>query len=106
MRSNTSSNRRHSDEEPVRGVKPPAVLTDLDRALDDMSGKEFLGLMSVFEELHQSVLEADLEASERVLKELGWVFGHAVGRRARRDLSDDDKTFLRSVDDFYDRGQE
>ncbi len=105
MRSNTSSNRRH-DGEPVHGVKPPAVLTNLDRALDDVPPDELLGLASVFQDLHDSALDAGLEASERVLKEFGLVVGYAVGRRARRDLSDDDKTFLRSVDDFYDRGQE
>ena len=61
MRSNTSSNRRHSDEEPVRGVNP---LTPLDEALDEMPAKEFLGLGMVFAELHESALEAGLEASE------------------------------------------
>ena len=103
MRSNTSSNRRHSDEEPVRGVNP---LTPLDEALDEMPAKEFLGPGMVFAELHESALEAGLEASERVLKELGLLLGHSMRRGARRDLSDDDKTLLRSVDDFHDRGQE
>ena len=35
MRFNTSRNRRHSVEESVRGVKPPAGLTPLNRALED-----------------------------------------------------------------------
>ena len=105
MRSNTSSNRRH-DGEPVRGVKPPAELTPLDEALDEMPAKEFLGLGLVFEELHESALEAGLEASERVLKELGLALGHSMRRGKCRDLSDVDKTFLLLVDDFYDRGQQ
>ena len=80
-------------------------LTPLDEALDEMPAKEFLGLGLVFEELHESALEAGLEASERVLKEFGLAFGHSMRRDKCRDLSDVDKTFLRSVDDFYDRGQ-
>ena len=99
MRSNTSDSNRHSDQEPARGVNR---LTPLDRALDGLSGDEFLGLAQVFQELQESACDAGLEASERVLKEVGLVVAHAVGRRVRRDFTDDDRTFLRSIDDFYD----
>ena len=87
-------------------MRPPPELTEIERALDEMPAREFLGLGMVFEELHESALEAGLEASERVLKELGRLLGHSMRRDKCRDLSDDDKTFLRSVDDFYDRGQQ
>ncbi len=75
-------------------------LSPLDRALDQVPPDEFVALAISIHDLLDDTVETGLDASERVLRELGLVICHAVIRRPRRDLSDDDITFWKIVNRY------
>ncbi len=72
-------------------------LSPLDRAFEQVPRDEFMDLAISFHDLLEDAVVTGLEASERVYRELGLVICHAVIRRQRRDLSDDDITFWKIV---------
>ena len=101
MRSDTSRNRRHSDEEPVRrGVKSPAALTDLDRALDAMPKDSFLATCNLLAHMHSE----PLEGTEPFTKALGRLMGESMDRQIadRGPLDPDAQAFVDVIVGYFD----